>query len=177
MVIPTILQDIGHKLRYKSGPIFYHLYWSPSHLKFFLQVIWPFSIFTPSDLEAKAKSQVTLNADLETSWVALKSLFVFCIFLNQYMWFYMVCFTTYLQKVVRILCIDKLSAFGPSDLWSHLRKQRQKITQVTWDRTRGQVACQVTWLKIGDRKCALAMWIRYLVYHTILLQSEYETNL
>ena len=44
----------------------------------------------------------------------------------------------------------------PSDLWSHLRKQRQKTTQVTWDPRRGQVTCQVTWLKIGDRKRNLA---------------------
>ena len=31
-------------------PIFYLPSWSPSHSNFFLQVTWPFSIFTPSDL-------------------------------------------------------------------------------------------------------------------------------
>ena len=56
-----------------------------------------------------AKSQVTSVADLEISWVVLTSLFVFCIFLNQYMWHYMICFITYLQKAVRILFIDKLA--------------------------------------------------------------------
>ena len=55
------------------------------------------------------KSQVTSVADLEISWVVLTSLFVFCIFLNQYMWHYMICFITYLQKAVRILFIDKLA--------------------------------------------------------------------
>ena len=36
------------------------------------------------------------------------SLFVFCIFLNFYMWHYKVCFIIYLQKAVRSLFIDKL---------------------------------------------------------------------
>ena len=67
----------------ESGPIFYFLSWSPSHLEFFLQVTWPFSIFTWTHL---AKSQVTSVADLEISWVTLTLLFVFCIFLNSYMW-------------------------------------------------------------------------------------------
>ena len=93
------------------GPVFYLLSWSPSHFIFCLQVTWQFSIFTPSDLEAShlAKSQVTSVADLEISWVVLSSLFVLCIFLNQYMWHYMICFITYLQKAVRILFIDKLA--------------------------------------------------------------------
>ena len=41
-----------------SGPVFYLLSWSPSHFKFFLQVTWPFSIFTPSDLEAKSLGEI-----------------------------------------------------------------------------------------------------------------------
>ena len=41
-----------------------------------------------------------------TDLVVLTSLFVFCIFLNQYMWQYMICFITYLQTAVRILFID-----------------------------------------------------------------------
>ena len=95
---------------FKPGPVFYLLSWSLSHLNFLLQVTWPFSIFTPSDLEDKSlgENKVTSVADLEISWVALTSLFVFHIFLNQYMWHYMVCFTTYLQKTVRILFIKKL---------------------------------------------------------------------
>ena len=40
----------------RPGPIFYLLSWSPSHLEFFLQVTWPFSIFTLSDLEAEIPS-------------------------------------------------------------------------------------------------------------------------
>ena len=72
----------------RSGPVFYLLSWSPSLLKFCLQVTWLFSIFTPSDLEAShlAKSQATSVADFTIFWVVLTSLFVFCIFLNQYMW-------------------------------------------------------------------------------------------
>ena len=33
---------------------------------------------------------------------------IFCIFLNQYMWHYIICFITYLQKEVRTLFIDEL---------------------------------------------------------------------
>ena len=40
------------------GPVFYLISWSPSHLEFFLQVTWSFSIFTPSDLEAKSLSEI-----------------------------------------------------------------------------------------------------------------------
>ena len=40
------------------GPVFYLLSWSPSHLEFFLQVTWSFSIFTPSDLEAKSLGEI-----------------------------------------------------------------------------------------------------------------------
>ena len=40
---------------------------------------------------------------------------------------------------------------------------RQKTPQDTWDRRRGQVTCQVTWLKIWDRKRALGPFsISYL---------------
>ena len=55
-----------------------------------------------------AKSQATSVADLEISWAALTSSFVFCIFSNSYIWHYMVCFTIYIQKAVRNLFIDKL---------------------------------------------------------------------
>ena len=65
-----------------------------------LQVTWK-----PSHL---AKSQVTSVTDSEISWVVLTLLFVFCIFLNQYLWHYMIYFITYLQPAVRIVVIDKL---------------------------------------------------------------------
>ena len=57
-----------------------------------------------------AKSQVTSVDDLEISWVALSLtlLFVVCIFLNSYMWHYMVCFTRHIQKAVSVLFTDKL---------------------------------------------------------------------
>ena len=42
----------------RSGPVFYLLSWSPSHLAFSLQVTWSFSIFTPSDLEAKSLGEI-----------------------------------------------------------------------------------------------------------------------
>ena len=42
----------------QTGPVFYLISWSPSHLEFFLQVTWSFSIFTPSDLEAKSLSEI-----------------------------------------------------------------------------------------------------------------------
>ena len=67
--------------RHNSGPVFYVLFWTPSHLKHFLQVAWPFSIFTSSDLEAKSLGEVLHN---------------------------MVCYTIYLQKVARIIFIDEL---------------------------------------------------------------------
>ena len=52
---------------------------------------------------------------------------------------------------------NKPSDLGPCDLWSHLRNQKQKTPQVTWDRRRGQVTCQVTWVMIRDRKRALVL--------------------
>ena len=92
------------------GPVFYLLSWSPSHLEndqvtwrkilSSLQVTWK-----PSHL---AKSQVTLVADLEISWTTLALSFVFCSFLNSYKYYYVVCFTIYVQKAVRIIFIDKL---------------------------------------------------------------------
>ena len=42
----------------ESGPVFYPLSWSPSHLDFYLQVTWSFSIFTPSDLRAKLLGEI-----------------------------------------------------------------------------------------------------------------------
>ena len=86
--------------RWNSGPVFYLLSWSPSHLEIFFQGTWK-----PSHL---AKSQVTSVADLEISGIALSSLFVFCIFLTSYMWHYMVCFTIYERKAVSIIFTDKL---------------------------------------------------------------------
>ena len=132
-----------------------------------------------------AKSQVSSVVDLGIYRASLTSLFVFCIFLNQYMWHYMVCFTTYLQKAVRIqwrhYSVDAwrhnsvdVGNLGPSDLWSHLRKQRQKTPQVTWDRRRGQVTCQVTWLKIGDRKRVQV--VVFLVASEKALMSAYKTR-
>ena len=44
----------------------------------------------------------------EISWFVLTSLFVFCIFLNQYIWYHIICFITYLQEAVRIIFIDKV---------------------------------------------------------------------
>ena len=38
-----------------------------------------------------------------------------------------------------------------SDLWSHLRNERQKTPQVIWVWRGGHVTCQVTWLKIWHR--------------------------
>ena len=112
----------------RPGPIFYLLSWSPSHLEFFLQVTWPFSIFTlmtwkPGHL---AKSQVTSVADLQMSWVASTSLFVFCIFLNSYMWHGMfynsvetLYSTIYYSKYFIELNIDK-STLNVA-LWTHKR--------------------------------------------------------
>ena len=62
----------------------------PSHLTiFYLHSKWLGSQVTWQ----LAKSQVTSIADLEISWAPLTSLFVFCIFLNSYIWQYMVCIT------------------------------------------------------------------------------------
>ena len=115
------------------GPVFYLLSWSPSHLNFSpesldhfltsLQVTWK-----PSQL---AKSQMTSVADLGICWVALTSLFVFCIFLNLSMRHHMVCFTIYLQKAVRIIFIDKLSI-----RYLRLRQHR---------RHRGLLWCCIQW--------------------------------
>ena len=55
--ITTNLWKINeHVLRTTQGP--FSMFWSPSHLNFFLQVTWPFSIFTPSDLEAKSLGEI-----------------------------------------------------------------------------------------------------------------------
>ena len=59
-----------------------------------------------------AKSHVTSAADLQISLATLASLFIFCIFVNPYMWYYMVCFTTHVQKAVSILFIGKLCVIG-----------------------------------------------------------------
>ena len=84
-------------LKPKSHEIF-----PPSHLTvFYLHSKWlgsPITWRNPKWLQF---------ADLGISWVALTSLFVVCIFFNSFMWHYMVCFTTYLQKAVRILFIDR----------------------------------------------------------------------
>ena len=48
----------------------------------------------------------------------------------------------------------KPSDLGPSDLWSNLRKQRQKTPQLTWDQRQCKMTCHVTWLGIGERKRA-----------------------
>ena len=41
-----------------EGHVFYLQSWSSSHLQFFLQAIWLYSIFTPSDFEAKSLSEI-----------------------------------------------------------------------------------------------------------------------
>ena len=48
-----------------------------------------------------------------------------------------------------------------SNTWNNLRNKKQNTAQVTWVRRRGQVACRVTWLKIGDRKRALLSLTRH----------------
>ena len=73
-----------------------------------------------------AKSQVTSVAALEISWVVLTSLFVFCMYLNQYMWHNMICFITYLQKAVRILFIDKLA------VRCHRQRQHRRHRGLRW---------------------------------------------
>ena len=80
----------------RSGTVFYLLSWSPSHLKFFRQVTWPFSIYTPNALEAKSlgRSRVTLVADLERYWVPLTSLSMFCIFKFIYLTLYRMVYNT-----------------------------------------------------------------------------------
>ena len=53
-----------------------------------------------------------------------------------------------------------------------LNKQRPRTPQVTWDRKRGQLTCQVTWLKTGDRKQAKG-WGSPEVRKTIRLLGSY----
>ena len=53
--IPALVQIMAW---YQPGPVFYLLSWSQSHLAFSLQVTWSFSIFTPSDLEAKSLGEI-----------------------------------------------------------------------------------------------------------------------
>ena len=77
----------------------FQLTWKPNHL---------------------AKSQVASFADLEVTWVALTSLFVFCIFLNSYIWHFIACFTMCVQRTVGILFIDKLCV-RCLRLWYHRR--------------------------------------------------------
>ena len=48
----------GSIFSFESGPVFYPLSWSPSHLDFYLQVTWSFSIFIPSDLRAKSLGEI-----------------------------------------------------------------------------------------------------------------------
>ena len=52
--------------------------------KFYFQVTWPFSDYTPNDLEAKSLGGIPSDFGcwLEISWGTLTSLFVFCIFWN-----------------------------------------------------------------------------------------------
>ena len=96
-----VISTARFSISYLEAQVFWNF--SSKSLESFLsslQVTWK-----PTHL---AKSRVTSVADLGISWVTQTSLFVFCIFLNQYRWHYVVCFTTYLQKVVKVLFIDKL---------------------------------------------------------------------
>ena len=98
--------------------------WSPSHLKFCLQITWPFSIFTPSHLEAKSLGEIPSDFGSWLGDILGRSNIIICnlyFFLNQYMWHYMICFTTYLQKAVRIIFIDKLGARY------HLLRQHRRL--------------------------------------------------
>ena len=70
-----------------------HLEFSPKSLDRFLS-----SFQTTRKASHLAKCQVTSVVDLEINWVALTSLFVFCIFLNRYMWHHMICFTIYYKR-------------------------------------------------------------------------------
>ena len=118
---------------YHSGPVFYLLSWSPSHLKFFPKSLDHFlsPVQVPWKPSHQAKSQVTSVADLGISWVALTSLFVLCIFLNEYMRHYVVCFIMYLQKAIRIIFIDELGI-----PWHRFRQHR---------RHRGLLWCCIQW--------------------------------
>ena len=69
--------------------------------------------------------------DSEISWVVLTSLFVFCIFLNQYLWHYMICFITYLQPAVRIVVIDKLGV-RYHRLWQHRGHRGLRCCCIQW---------------------------------------------
>ena len=171
-----------------SKLVFYLLSWTPSHSTVF---------DLPNDLEAKSLGEIPSDFGcwLGDISVALKSLFIFRIFWNQYMWQYMVCFTTYLQRqpessslinqvfdaigsnsivyivgrygaafsdvtIVLTRDVTIVSTMMHGDINNALlgkQKVRFKISQmtwVTWDRRTGQVTCQVTWLRIGDRKQA-----------------------
>ena len=85
------------------GPIFYLLSWSSSHLEFSLQVTWSFSIFSPSG-EIPSNFSCWLGDILGHSNIVICIMYHFkIIYVTLY-----VCFTIYVQKAVRILCIDKL---------------------------------------------------------------------
>ena len=88
-------------------PVFYLISWSPSHLKFFLQVTWPFSIFTPSDLVGKSLGEIPSDLSSWLGDILGRSNIVICIlylFKSIYVTLYDM-FTTYLQKAVRNLFI------------------------------------------------------------------------
>ena len=85
---------------FRSGPVFYLLSCSPSHLEYFLQITWPFSIFTPSDLKAKSHGEIPsdfscwLGAILGCSNIVICILFCFkFIYVTLCSIFYNICST------------------------------------------------------------------------------------
>ena len=67
------------KVAEKNRARFYLPSWSPSPLKFFLQVTWPFSIFTPSDLEAKSLGKIPSDFGCWFGYILGRSNIVICI--------------------------------------------------------------------------------------------------
>ena len=57
-----------------AEPVSYLLSWSPSYLEFVLQITWPFSIFTPGDLEAKSLGEIPSDFSCWLTWRYLGSL-------------------------------------------------------------------------------------------------------
>ena len=104
--LSRIVQDVERTI---PGLVFYLLFWSPSHIKFLLQVTWSFFVFTPRDLEAKPLGKIPsdcgcwLRDILGCSYMLTCILYLFkFIYVTSYGIFYNVC-----TKAVRILCSDK----------------------------------------------------------------------
>ena len=63
----------------RSGPVFDLLSWSPNHLEFSLQVTWSFSVFTPSDLEAKWLGEIPSDFSCWLGYILSHSNIIICI--------------------------------------------------------------------------------------------------